>query len=63
MSIGTQKNVYLFYTLFKKSSTQRFSFCRPWQKLNLRVLKPYKLPCFKTSFLLGTTAVRARSEF
>ncbi|QSH94025.1 hypothetical protein C5O78_02995 [Treponema phagedenis] len=39
------------------------SFCRPWQKLNLRVLKLCKLLCFKTSFLFGTTAIRGGSEF
>ncbi|QEJ95849.1 hypothetical protein FUT79_12000 [Treponema phagedenis] len=32
------------------------SFCRPWQKLTLRVLKLCKYFCFKTSFLFGTTA-------
>ncbi|QEK04341.1 hypothetical protein FUT83_11375 [Treponema phagedenis] len=39
------------------------SFCRPWQKLNLRVLKLCKLLCFKTSLLLGTTTIRGGSEF
>ncbi|QEJ94902.1 hypothetical protein FUT79_06550 [Treponema phagedenis] len=32
-------------------------------KPNLRVLKLYKQFCFKTSLLLGTTGVRARSDF
>ncbi|QEJ95611.1 hypothetical protein DWQ65_12495 [Treponema phagedenis] len=31
-------------------------------KPTLRVLKLCKLFCFKTSFLLGTTGVRARSD-
>ncbi|QSH94460.1 hypothetical protein C5O78_05290 [Treponema phagedenis] len=32
-------------------------------KPNLRVLKLYKHVCFKTSFLLRTTAIRGGSEF
>ncbi|EFW36771.1 hypothetical protein HMPREF9554_02734 [Treponema phagedenis F0421] len=30
---------------------------------NLRVLKLCKQPCFKTSFLFGTTAIRGGADF
>ncbi|QEJ94367.1 hypothetical protein DWQ65_00765 [Treponema phagedenis] len=49
-------------SFIKKSLTQRFGFAVRG-KTKPRVLKLYKLLCFKTSFLLGTTAVRGGSEF